>query len=140
MKMQSKILALALAPLLGLGLAVILIGNNRIGDALTESIKNGLRASAVAVRETLEHADEGEFRVDGGVLYKGEFNVSEASEIADHIKQATDIDITVFYGPTRYMTSIVDAQGIVLWELRRTRLCWTGFREMGKNILIRISS
>lgn len=111
MKMQSKILALALAPLLGLGLAVILIGNNRIGDALTESIKNGLRASAVAVRETLEHADEGEFRVDGGVLYKGEFNVSEASEIADHIKQATDIDITVFYGPTRYMTSIVDAQG-----------------------------
>lgn len=111
MKMQSKILAMALLPILCLGIVVILIGNVRIGSALTGSIENGLRASAVSVRDTLEHVDEGDFRVEGDALYKGDFNVSQAVEIADNIKDAADIDITVFFGDTRYMTSVVDEQG-----------------------------
>ena len=111
MKMQSKILTMALLPIFCLGVIVILIGNVRIGNALTGSIENGLRASAVSVRDTLEHVDEGDFRVEGDALYKGDFNVSQAVEIADNIKAASDIDITVFFGDTRYMTSVVDAQG-----------------------------
>ena len=111
MKMQSKILTMALLPIFCLGIVVILIGNVRIGSAMTGSIENGLRASAVSVRDTLEHVDEGDFRVEGDALYKGDFNVSQAVEIADNIKDAADIDITVFFGDTRYMTSVVDEQG-----------------------------
>lgn len=111
MKMQSKILTMALLPIFCLGIVVILIGNVRIGSAMTGSIENGLRASAVSVRDTLEHVDEGDFRVEGDALYKGDFNVSQAVEIADNIKDAADIDITVFFGDTRYMTSVVDTQG-----------------------------
>ena len=111
MKMQSKIITLALLPLLCLGAATILIGPVRISQVVTESIENGLRGSAVSVRDTLSYVGDGEFGLNEDKLYKGEFNVSDAVEIADDIKKAADTDITVFYGDTRYMTSVLDEQG-----------------------------
>lgn len=111
MKMKAKILTMALAPLLCLGIATILIGNARISSVVTGSIENGLRASAISVRDTLSYVDEGEYRLEGESLYKGEFNVSEAVSIADNLRESADTDITVFYGDTRYMTSVLDEQG-----------------------------
>lgn len=111
MKMKTKILSLALVPLLCLGIATVLIGNIKINEVLTESIENGLRASAVSVRDTLKYVDEGSYQVMEGILYKGEFNISEAVEIADNLKAASDTDITIFFGDTRYMTSVINEQG-----------------------------
>lgn len=111
MKMQAKILSMALIPLLLLGIATILIGNNRISEVVTDSIENGLRGAAVSVQDTLNYVDEGAYQIVDGKLYKGEFNVSDATDIADNIKESTDMDITIFYGDTRYMTSVVDASG-----------------------------
>ncbi len=111
MKMQSRILTMALAPLVCLGLVTMLIGNMRISEVVAGTIENGLRGSAVSVRDTLAHAGEGSYQVVEGKLYKGEFNISDATEIADNIKKATDADITIFFGDTRYMTSVIDEQG-----------------------------
>lgn len=111
MKMQSKMLAMSLFPLIILGLTTIIFGNARIKEVVTENIENGLRSSAVAVRDTIDYADEGELHVEDGILYKGEFDVTNATDIADHVKTASDMDITVFYGDTRYMTSVVNDQG-----------------------------
>jgi len=111
MKMQSKIMVIALFPLVILGIATILVGNVRISEVVTGSIENGLRAAAVSVSDTLSFTDEGEYQLKDDQLYKGDFNVSDAVEIADDIKEAADTDITIFYGDTRYMTSVLDDQG-----------------------------
>lgn len=111
MKMKSQIMAVALIPLLCLGLAIILIGNIRITQVVTDTIENGLRAAAISVSDTLSYAGEGEFQLRDDELYKGEFNISASSEIADNVKKAANTDITIFYGDTRYMTSVQDEQG-----------------------------
>lgn len=111
MKIQSKILFLVLFPLICLGIVTVVIGNIRISEVVTGSIENGLQGCAISVRETLHYADEGDYYLDGDKLYKGSFDVSEAVEIADMIKASADTDITVFYGDTRYMTSVVDDKG-----------------------------
>ena len=111
MKMQTKLLAMSLFPLIILGLTTIIFGNARIREVVTDNIENGLRGAAVAVRDTIDYADEGELHVEDGILYKGEFDVTNATEIADHVKSATGMDITVFYGDTRYMSSVVNEQG-----------------------------
>lgn len=111
MKMQSKMLAMSLLPLIILGLTTIIWGNARIKEVVTENIENGLRGTAVAVRNAIDYADEGEYHVEDGTLYKGEFDVTNVTDMADHIQTSADTDITVFYGNTRYMTSILDAQG-----------------------------
>lgn len=88
-----------------------MIGNMRISEVVTGCIENGLRASAVSVGDTLRYAGEGEYQLKDDQLYKGDFNVSEAMQIADAIKEASDTDITIFYGDTRYMTSVIGEQG-----------------------------
>ncbi|MDE7332055.1 MAG: cache domain-containing protein [Lachnospiraceae bacterium] len=111
MKMQSRILTMALGPLVCLGLVTMLIGNMRISEVVAGTIENGLRGTAVSVRDTLTHAGEGSYQLEEGKLYKGEFNISDATELADNIKKATDTDITIFFGDTRYMTSVIDEDG-----------------------------
>ena len=111
MKMQSKLLAMSLFPLIVLGLITIIFGNARIREVVTDNIENGLRGTAVAVRNAIDYADEGEYHVEDGTLYKGEFDVTNVTDMADHIQTSADTDITVFYGNTRYMTSVLDAQG-----------------------------
>ena len=111
MKMQSKMLTMSLFPLIILGLTTIIFGNARIKEVVTYNIENGLRGTAVAVRDAIDYADEGEYHVEDGTLYKGEFDVTNVTDMADHIQTSADTDITVFYGNTRYMTSILDAQG-----------------------------
>lgn len=111
MKMKSKILALALVPLLCLGLATILIGNKKIDEVVTASIENGLRSAAVSVRDTLTYVDEGAYQLIEEKLYKGEFNISDAVDIADNLRTSSDTDITIFYGDTRYMTSVINEKG-----------------------------
>lgn len=111
MKMKPKILAMAVVPLFFLGLFTILLGKVRITEVVTGSIENGLKGAAVSVRDTLGSVDEGSYQLVEDKLYKGEFNVSDATQIADNIKAASDMDVTVFYGDTRYMTSVLDANG-----------------------------
>ncbi len=111
MKIQSKILAVTLFPMLCLGLITVLLGNARINEVVTESIENGLRSAAVSVSDTLNYVSDGDYQLQGEQLFKGDFNVSEAVEIADNLKKSADTDITIFFGDTRYMTSVLDAQG-----------------------------
>lgn len=112
MKIRTKILCMALIPLLILGVATAILGNIRINDVMTDNIENGLRAAAISVRDTLKYADSGEYQIDeSGNLFKGSFNVTENTDIADNLLEKSNMDITVFFGDTRYMTSICDENG-----------------------------
>lgn len=112
MKIKSKILLMALLPLLGLGAGTILLSYGKISEVVTDTIENGLRSTAVSVRDTLNYAGEGAYGVDdAGNMLKGSFDISRNVQIADEIKNATGIEVTVFYGDTRYMTSVCDDEG-----------------------------
>ncbi len=112
MKMKAKLLLIVLLPLIVMGIVTVIVSNSRISNVVTDNIENGLRAAAVSVRDTIQNADDGAFSVDAsGALYKGTYNITEHVEIADNIQEATDMDITVFYGDTRYMTSICKEDG-----------------------------
>lgn len=112
MKMRSKILIMVLIPLLLLGVVTIVSSNIRITQVVTSSIENGLRGAAVSVRDTIEYSDAGSLYIgEDGNLYKGETNITENTEIADHVQESTQMDITVFFGDTRYMTSICNEDG-----------------------------
>lgn len=112
MKMQYKILSLAVAPLLILGVIILIFSNAKINSVVTDSIKNGLKAVAVSVNDTLDFADEGDYQMDKkGNFCKGEFNISKAPALVDNVKEATNIDVTIFFGNIRYMTSLVGESG-----------------------------
>lgn len=112
MKMKVKMLLLAIIPLILFGATTVLLSNSRVSEVVTDSIENGLRGAVISVHSTLQYAGEGSFYTDeNGNLFKGDFNITEHTDIADSIKKSTDMDITIFYGDTRYMTSVCDESG-----------------------------
>lgn len=112
MKLKQKILLVAILPLIVLGFVIIFVGEKQITNVLTENIQSGLRATTIAVRSTFRKLNNEPYRLnENNELVKGDFNISLTPDLADGIKEATNIDVTIFYGDTRYMTSVVDDNG-----------------------------
>ncbi len=112
MKMKQKILLIALVPLVLLGVLIIMISSKRIEAVLTSNIENGLRGTAIAVRATFRKLNNEPYRLnENDELVKGDFNISQTVDLADDIKADANIDVTIFYGDTRYMTSVIGSDG-----------------------------
>lgn len=113
MKLKPRILLFSLLPLLIVVCSTVLFSRQQIDRVLTESIERGLKSTALSLRDTISVGLEGEYHIDEhGDLWKGDsLNISASTDIADRIKQETGIDATVFFGDTRYMTSVMNEEG-----------------------------
>lgn len=113
MKLKGKILALTLVPVITLGVFMILVAADRIANGIYDEAYIGMHATALAVRDIFEEGNSGTYHLDeNGDLWKGEtMNISQAFGIVDHIKQNTGMEVTVFWGDTRVLTSIVNEEG-----------------------------
>ena len=112
MRLKQKILMIAILPLLLLGIVIIVFGDKQITNVLTENTEEGLQATAIAVRTTLRKMNNEPYRLnENNELVKGDLNISQTPDLVDEIKEGTDIDVTIFYGDTRYMSSIIDDNG-----------------------------
>lgn len=113
MKLKGKILALSLVPVILLGVTMFLVAADRIANGIYDEAYLGMHATALAVRDVFEIGYEGQYHLDeNGELWMGdELNISQATDIVDHIKENTDLDVTIFWGDTRMLTSLVDENG-----------------------------
>ena len=113
MKLKEKILALSLVPVLVLGITMFLVAADRIANGIYDAAYNGMHATTLAVRDIFEEGKSGAYHMDEqGMLWKGDaLNISQATNIVDHITESTGIDVTIFWGDTRILTSIVDEHG-----------------------------
>lgn len=113
MKLKGKILLVSLLPLIALGTILLLVSADRIANGIYDEAYVGMNATTLAVRDIFETGNEGQYHVDEkGDLWKGDtLNISQATDIVDNIKENTGMDVTVFWGDTRILTSLVDDNG-----------------------------
>ncbi len=113
MKLRLKMLLLVIVPLICLGGITYAVGSKTITAAMKDTIEQGLQATAVAARDAIGMGTTGDFHVDeNGEMWKGDMlNISQSTEIADDVKAATGMEVTVFFGDTRYMTSVKNEAG-----------------------------
>ena len=112
MKLKQKILLISIAPIVLLGVVMLWVSNKRINAVLTSAIENGLRSAAISVLDSLEEINDEAFYIDeNDELCKGDYNVTQHTRLADELRKSANTDITVFYGDTRYMTSVLDENG-----------------------------
>lgn len=102
-----KLALLAILPAFLVSLAIILMATfNMIGGMNDMSI-NGLKLLTQATKAGFEDI-EGDYRLDSsGDLYKGSENLSKNMEIIDEYVKGQEADVTLFYGKTRKMTSLI---------------------------------
>lgn len=113
MKLKGKILALSLIPVIALGTLMFLVAADRIANGIYDEAYIGMQATTLAVRDIFEQGNDGTYHMDeSGTLWKGDtFNISQATDITDHIKENTGMEVTVFWHDTRILTSIMDDRG-----------------------------
>lgn len=113
MKLKGKILALSLVPVIVLGVFMFLFSADRIANGIYDEAYVGMEATSLAVRDVFEIGNNGPYRMDeNGMMWKGDtLNISQATDITDHIKENTGMEVTVFWGDTRVLTSLVDEHG-----------------------------
>lgn len=113
MKLKGKILALSLVPVIMLGIFMFLAAADRIANGIYDEAYVGMQATTLAVRDIFEIGNSGPYRMDeDGMMWKGDrLNISQATDITDHIKENTGMEVTVFWGDTRILTSIVNERG-----------------------------
>lgn len=112
MKLRGKLICIILFPVLLLGIAVMQLSKVTVANVLVDKLNTSLSATAVSVSNTLSYMGEGDFRLnEAGELVKGEFNISKTADFADRIKKESDVDVSVFLGDTRYVTTLTDESG-----------------------------
>lgn len=115
MKKKSSIIVILV--LLGLLPAVLSIAVNVIASfqymrqtAETE-IENTLKSTGYTLMETFNAVDKGDYWMSAGSLFKGGTYLSDKLDTIDAIRDKTDIECTIFFGDTRYLTTVMDENG-----------------------------
>lgn len=113
-KKPSIILILLLLCLLPAILSIsvnIITSSDYMKSTAENEIETTLKATGYTLLETFNALNTGTYRLSGDILYKGGTKLRENLDIIDYVKEQTDIDCTLFYGDTRYMTTIFDESG-----------------------------
>ncbi len=105
---MMKILFMALGPLLMLAVISTVFSARTIRVGMEEEAIKRLEDITSGVNQALNALGEGDYRLEGETLYKGEENISERTTFFEAFANNTEIDITLFYGDTRRVTTLVD--------------------------------
>lgn len=115
LSIRVRILIASLLPMIVLAAILIVYSTTSMRESLKQEALEGLHYSANAMAAAYQAISGKDYMLQekGGqfTLYKGGFNVSENQTFIDSFTGNTDLQVTLFYGDTRYATSFKDAEG-----------------------------
>ena len=102
----ASALALLMSALIGF------IGYRHVKNAYMDSFSEELRATAIMMEDIVSHQNDGDWKLSAnGELMKGNTLVHDALQAQiDNLHERTGVHFTLFYGDTRYVTSMVDSE------------------------------
>ncbi|MCR5302258.1 MAG: cache domain-containing protein [Lachnospiraceae bacterium] len=107
MKLRSKIIMISVIPVVVFGIFIYIFARIRVTNSMEAEVFNGLHSSVLAVRSALGEINTDPYELNGDFLMKGNFNVTNETGIVDDVKAGTGTVTTIFFGDTRYATSVV---------------------------------
>lgn len=103
-----KIMSISFVPLLVLAVAGALFSAATIRRGMEDEAVKRLEDIASGTEQALGIVGEGEYRAKEEALYKGEHNISEDLTAFETFTAKSSIDITLFWGDTRMVTTLID--------------------------------
>lgn len=107
-KMQLVLQTVVPALVIAVGLTVF--ARSSLISGLESEALSGLKMLATATMAGYSNMD-GDYRVEGDVFYKGETDLTAEMAELDNYVSDSDAAVTVCFGPTRVMTTLMDASG-----------------------------
>lgn len=113
-KLTVNLTGLSVIPLLVLGIVGVLLTSVFIYTSMREEVKGGLKVLMHASNEVYDLMYPGDWEWKDGVLKKGGQVMNNENSIAEHIKEMSGADATLFLGDTRVLTSIRSGDGTLV--------------------------
>ena len=107
MKLKGKFILLSVLPVTVLAIVACFVSYIMVEKKMAEEVYDALKAATIATRDRISMAAPGDYEVKDEQMFKGDFNITADEVPFDNIKQLSNIDTTVFFGDTRYATSVV---------------------------------
>lgn len=111
LKLLGKILVAVMVPLVILVIIALLFLETVGSKTASGCTERELKTAVYAIGHELNLLSDGEFTVQDGCLYKGEYNLTEDTGFFDEFKTYTDVDVTILWSKERMATSVVDESG-----------------------------
>ena len=112
MRLAFKLSLTVSIPLLLITLVAIAISAGKQNNMSKDLVEREISGIAASVREAYtEMGDGADFTMSGNTLKKGNVTLSENYELIDKLKQERDVELSVFYGDTRVLTTLKDGSG-----------------------------
>lgn len=106
-----KLVLILVIPILCVVVILGVFATLALNSGMSSEVLTGLGDLAYSVKTAYTAVDDGEYYLEGNDLYKGMFNITENTSIIDGFTENSEADVTIFYGDTRYATSVLDDSG-----------------------------
>ncbi len=111
MKLKTRITIYILLPVIVVLAVVCAAGLPVVLSSTERTVALGLESNGIAIMSKIYSMDHGKFHVEGESLWRGEYNITEDPSLLELIKEKTGMVASIYYGDTRYLTSLTDHDG-----------------------------
>jgi len=110
MSISIKLLVMSIAPIFILAVIMTIYSISALSSALQKESLDGLHMLTESIGSGYAAIDYGDYHINSnGELYKGDFNITQNTAVLDSFVKNSNVEITIFYGDTRYATTIIDS-------------------------------
>lgn len=111
--LNIKLLVLTLLPALLVGVATLLISVSRMRSGMNDLSRERVVSLCNALKQSYVQMYRGnwEYDADTQILYKGVYNISDTYNMLDKISEEDNVEITIFWGDTRVITTVRNEDG-----------------------------
>lgn len=112
LRLAFKLSLMIAIPFLLITAIGICLGASQQSSLSEDLVRREISGVANSVREAYMELGNGEkFTMENDKLMKGSVTLTENYELMDNIKKAQDVEISLFYGDNRALTTLVDDSG-----------------------------
>ncbi len=108
---QRMLVGLSVVPAIFIGVTLMIISAHSLWTGRTGEISNSLAIAANSLYNTYSLVAPGDYRLEDGVLMKGDRVLEGDYTIVDALKESYGMEISLFYGDERRLTTITDENG-----------------------------
>ncbi len=109
--MKGMLISLSVIPVVFVGIALMIISGHSMWKGMTDEISHSLEIAANSLYNTYSLVAPGDYELKDGVLMKGESILDGDYAIVDALKESYGMELTLFYGDERRLTTIMDEDG-----------------------------
>lgn len=112
LRLALKLSLTVIVPIILITVVGIVLSAVKQGDLSESLVEREISGIARSVRQTYEELEQGsELVMDGDTLSKGSQKLSGDYELIDKLKKEQDVELSLFYGDVRILTTLTDDTG-----------------------------